>query len=59
MILADLLDYIKRWMVEISQDYSHDGIVLACDLKQLHDEDEDMVEWTGLTQILCESTFGT
>ena len=52
----DLLDYIEACVEELSRDFPAAPIVLAGDLNQL--SDEDIVERTGLTQIVHQPTRG-
>jgi len=51
---ADLLSYIENCVAELSHDYPLADIILAGDLNQLHDD--DVVERTGLTQIVSQPT---
>jgi len=51
---ADLLSYIENCVAELSHDYPLADIILASDLNQLHDD--DVVERTGLTQIVSQPT---
>jgi len=52
----DLLNYIEACVEELSRDFPAAPIVLAGDLNQL--SDEDIVERTGLTQIVHQPTRG-
>jgi hypothetical protein len=51
-----LLDYIEGCVEELSRDFPAAHIVLAGDLNQL--PDQDLVERTGLTQIVTQPTRG-
>ena len=53
---ADLLSYIENCVAELSYDYPLAEIVLAGDLNQL--SDDDVIERTGLTQIVRQPTRG-
>jgi len=53
----DLLRYVENCVAEITHDYPQAEIVLAGDLNQL--QDDDIVERTGLTQIVHQPTRGT
>ena len=53
---TELLDYIENCVAEISHDFPLADIVLAGDLNQL--SDDDVVERTGLTQIVHQPTRG-
>jgi len=55
-IQDDLLNYIEACVDELSHDFPAAPIVLAGDLSQL--SDEDLVEWTGLMQIVHQPTRG-
>ena len=52
----ELLDYIETCVAEISRDFPQADIVLAGDLNQM--SDQDLVERTGLTQIVYQPTRG-
>jgi hypothetical protein len=52
----DLLNYIEACVECLSRDYPSANIILAGDLNQL--SDEEMVERTGLTQIVKQPTRG-
>jgi hypothetical protein len=54
--VADLLSYIEKCVAEVGHDYPLADIILAGDLNQLHDD--DIVERTGLTQIVRQPTRG-
>ena len=51
---ADLLSYVENCVAELTHDYPLADIILAGDLNQLHDD--DIVERTGLTQIVRQPT---
>ena len=53
---TELLDYIENCVAEITHDFPLAEIVLAGDLSQL--SDNDVVERTGLTQIVHQPTRG-
>jgi len=53
---ADLLSHIESCVAEVSHDYPLADIVVADDLNQLCDD--DIVERTGLTQFVHQSTRG-
>jgi len=53
---VDLLDYIEGCVTELSRDFPMAPIVLAGDMNQL--PDQDVVERTGLTQIVLQPTRG-
>lgn len=53
---SDLLCHVERCVAELSHDYPLAEIVLAGDLNQL--PDHDVVERTGLTQIVRQPTRG-
>ena len=54
--LEVLLDYIEASVAELSHDFPLADIVVAGDVNQL--SDRDIVERTGLTQIVCQPTRG-
>ena len=51
-----LLDYIEASVAQLSHDFPLADIVVAGDVNQL--SDRDIVERTGLTQIVCQPTRG-
>ena len=53
----ELLDYVEAFVSEISHDFPLADIVIAGDVNQL--SDRDVVERTGLTQIVHQPTRGT
>ena len=53
---ADLLSYVENCVAEVSHDYPLAEIILAGDLNHL--QDNDVVERTGLTQIVHQPTRG-
>ena len=53
---ADLLSHIESCVAEVNHDYPLADIVVAGDLNQLCDE--DVVERTGLTQLVHQPTRG-
>jgi len=55
--LEVLLDYIDASVAEISHDFPLADIVVAGDVNQL--SDREIVERTGLMQIVCQPTRGT
>ncbi len=54
---AALLDYIEACVGELNRDFPAAHVVLAGDLNQL--SDQELVERTGLTQIVQQPTRGT
>ena len=53
---ADLLYHVEHCVAELSHDYPLAEIILAGDLNKL--QDDDIVERTGLTQIVRQPTRG-
>ena len=53
---ADLLSHIESCVAEVTQDYPLADIIVAGDLNQLCDD--DIVERTGLTQLVHQPTRG-
>jgi len=51
---ADLLSYVENCVAELTHDYPQADFILAGDLNQLRDD--DVVERTGFTQIVCQPT---